>query len=373
MKHYLIRTAASAALILAAAGTASAQVNFDRGADYGYTGGGALIGGIIGSNVAGSGVQDEGTAIGAVIGGLAGNYIGNRIQARQSGGAYYGHQGYGAQYGGAHYGHGVSHGGSYGHTQSTRYGDAGAFGGGSYPVNTGYGYGAPVAAPSGYSHGGYVAGPIQTQSYTTVQHVPVQVHRPAPVRHVQRVTVTPRYVAPQPVQTSIQTYQAPTTTRVYTAPAPVAYTPPAPVVSQPYQMSETVSTYESVPCPSGTTTQSDGSCLQGGSIGYSSSAPTYSANTYTAPAPTYTAPAPTYVEPAPTYTAPTYSAPVQTADCPAGTTAQSDGTCLQSGSVSYGGSSTYSSGTTYDSGVTYGSTSTYGSTTHSTGMNCRCD
>ena len=42
------------------------------------TGVGAGLGGVIGSNLAGSGVQEEGTAIGAVLGGLAGYAIANR-------------------------------------------------------------------------------------------------------------------------------------------------------------------------------------------------------------------------------------------------------------------------------------------------------
>ena len=105
-----------------------------------------------------------------------------------------------------------------------------------------------------------------------------------------------------------------------------------------------------------------------------------------APRPTtvYTQPAPVQYQAAPTYTAPTYAqAP---ANCPAGTTAQPDGTCMQSSytapTTSYSSGSSYSSstysapatmpadcpaGTTAQSdgtcmqGSSYSSTSSYGS------------
>jgi len=73
----------------------------------------------------------------------------------------------------------------------------------------------------------------------------------------------------------------------------------------------------------------------------------------------YTQPAPVYTQPAPVYSQPSYSAPsyAQAApvNCPAGTTAQSDGTCLQgsssygTGSYSSGSTSTYTPSTSYDS------------------------
>jgi hypothetical protein len=67
-----------------------------------------------------------------------------------------------------------------------------------------------------------------------------------------------------------------------------------------------------------------------------------------APAPTtvYTAPTTTYVEPTTSYTTSTYSG--EMADCPAGTSLQADGTCMQSGS----GYSSYSSSTTYTAPTT---------------------
>lgn len=85
--------------------------------------------------------------------------------------------------------------------------------------------------------------------------------------------------------------------------------------------------------------------------GHSShSAPTYTQPTYSAPA--YT---PSYSS---TATTSSYSGSTSggTADCPSGTTAQADGTCLQSGgSVSYGSTSSYSSSSSY-----VGSTSSHG-------------
>jgi len=78
-------------------------------------------------------------------------------------------------------------------------------------------------------------------------------------------------------------------------------------------------------------------------------------------APVYTQPAPVYTQPAPVYTQTTqnYSSGTTYASepvsCPAGTTAQSDGTCLQSGS-SYSTGTTYSEPTpSYSSGTTYAS------------------
>ena len=75
-----------------------------------------------------------------------------------------------------------------------------------------------------------------------------------------------------------------------------------------------------------------------------------------APQPTtvYTQPAPVQYQAAPAYSAPAPMVAQAPANCPAGTTAQSDGTCMQS---SYGSTSTYSAPTT-----SYGSSSSYSST-----------
>ena len=130
------------------------------------------------------------------------------------------------------------------------------------------------------------------------------------------------------------------------APQPsVVYTQPAPVYSQPTYTQPTYSqaapTYTQsvqqmapVNCPAGTTAQSDGTCMQGSSY---SSGSTYSSGTTSS------------------YSSGSYSAPttmsMEPVNCPSGTTAQSDGTCMQTGS-SYSSGSTYSSGTTssYSSG-----------------------
>ena len=123
--------------------------------------------------------------------------------------------------------------------------------------------------------------------------------------------------------------------------AATVYTQPAPVYSQPAYTQPTYSqqTYtqsaQMAPanCPAGTTAQSDGTCMQGSSY---SSGSTYSSGT-------------TYSAPTTSYSAPTMS--MEPVNCPSGTTAQSDGTCMQTGS-SYSSGSTYSSGTTssYSSG-----------------------
>lgn len=47
------------------------------------TGAGAVLGGAIGSNLAGSGVREEGTAIGAVLGGVAGYALSNQGRSQQ--------------------------------------------------------------------------------------------------------------------------------------------------------------------------------------------------------------------------------------------------------------------------------------------------
>lgn len=344
MTSYLTRSVAAAVLIIGATGAANAQINFDRGSDFAYTGGGALIGGIIGSNVAGGGVQDEGTAIGAVIGGLAGNYIGNRVQARQDAQAYYG-GGYGYQggyagnyagsngnsYGGSsRYGdynvgvpsaaYGYEAGGRYGYSQSS-YNTGGYIGGGYAPAgyhNSGYssrgysigGYGAGGGVYT--TPGGYVAGPIQTQSYSYVTQAPVTAYRAA--------VVTPHYVSP-------------------------AYTPPTTHSTSSYRYSSTP--METAPCPAGSTMQSNGTCLQSASTHYSSSS--YSSGA------SYTS--------TPHYSSATHVTTSMPASCPAGTTPQSNGTCLQTGSA-------YISQATSTHSSCAASHNSHG---HNTGHNRACD
>ena len=61
---------------------------------------GAVIGGVLGSNLAGTGVQDEGTALGAV----AGAVIGSQLAGGHSNQGYYNQGSYGhSQYGQGYY------------------------------------------------------------------------------------------------------------------------------------------------------------------------------------------------------------------------------------------------------------------------------
>ena len=149
-----------------------------------------------------------------------------------------------------------------------------------------------------------------------------------------------RYGAPAPQYNPAPVYVdcaqmgtcAPAPAVVYTQPAPV-YTQPA-YTQQSYQQSAQMAP---VNCPAGTTAQSDGTCMQGGSSSYSTS-------TYSAPTTSYDSYS----------SSSSMGAPV---DCPAGTTAQNDGTCMQGGSSSYS-TSTYSAPTTsYDN---YSSSSSMG-------------
>jgi len=144
------------------------------------------------------------------------------------------------------------------------------------------------------------------------QHQPC----PAPVQQA------PAFIPQQQVAPSVVYTPAPAP--VYTQSAPV-YQQPAPVYSQPSQILPGA-------CPSGTTAQPNGTCLE----------PSYSSNSYSAPATTYSAQS-TYSEP--TYSSSSSYSTTQSApaDCPAGTTAQSDGTCLQTGSSFSSSSSSTSS------------------------------
>lgn len=159
----------------------------------------------------------------------------------------------------------------------------------------------------------------------------------ASARYGTAVTPAPTYnPAPIYVDCTQTGTCAPQATTVYTQPAPV-YTQPAPT----YSSATTYSQAEAVSCPAGTTAQSDGTCLE--SSGYTSGT-TYSSGSTSS------------------YSSSTsYNA--EPVSCPAGTTAQSDGTCLQSGSSSYSTGSTYSSVPSYTSSTTdsYSSASTYSS------------
>ena len=155
----------------------------------------------------------------------------------------------------------------------------------------------------------------------------------------------PMHVAQPPVYVDCAAMGtcAPQPTTVYTQPAPVQYQS-APVQ---YQSS---TTYAQAPanCPAGTTAQSDGTCMQSS---YSST------STYSAPATSYGSSS---------YSSSSYSAPASMpADCPAGTTAQSDGTCMQGSSygssTSYGSTSSYSAPILPDTYDSFSSSSSYSS------------
>ena len=178
------------------------------------TAAGAGIGGVIGSNLAGSGVQQEGTAIGAVVGGLAGYALTNRSSR-------YGNQGVGA----AGFGGGnvipAGFGGG-----SSRYGSpVPSLGGGFVPPSYGPGFGAPsfgapaFGAPIPQFGAGLPSAPFGGPSFvpgglvnvgtfantTTIRQAPQPIYvekvirqpapRPAPP---QTIVVKHRYVAPTP-------------------------------------------------------------------------------------------------------------------------------------------------------------------------------
>jgi len=157
-----------------------------------------------------------------------------------------------------------------------------------------------------------------------------QTHTTSRYGHTATHTVAP---APVYVDCAAMGTCAPQPTTVYTQPAPVqyqaapTYTAPAPTYAQ-----------APVNCPAGTTAQSDGTCLQ---------------SSYSAPTTSYGSGS--------SYSSSTYSAPAaMPADCPAGTTAQSDGTCMQGSS--YSSTSSYGSGSSYSAPTTsYGSDSSYSS------------
>lgn len=99
---------------------------------------------------------------------------------------------------------------------------------------------------------------------------------------------------------------------------------------------------ETAPCPTGTTSQPDGTCLMNGShvSSYTGS------STYTGGSTSHTSGS---------YSSGGYASSGGVADCPAGTTMQPDGSCLQRGGSSYSShtSSTYSAPVTSTYGSTY--------------------
>lgn len=153
---------------------------------------------------------------------------------------------------------------------------------------------------------------------------------------------------------------APQPSVVYTQPAQPAapvYTQPAQVYTAPTQTFTQSAQVQSVSCPAGTTSQPDGTCLQSGSSSFSSSTtysePSYSSSTTSS-----------------TYSAPTTS--FEPVSCPSGTTAQADGTCLQSGSSSFSTGTTYSE-PSYSSGTTFSSSSSLGPVNCPAGTTAQAD
>ena len=304
------------------------------------TGIGAGIGGAIGSNLAGSGVRQEGTAIGAVLGGAAGYALANR-------GSSFANQG-SSRYGGV---------GPQGIIGSQGgFGPQGGFGGGFVPPTSGFvggpgfmaagfgapafgapGFGAPVfSGPQFVPSGQFISGPV----------LPVtRFVQPAP----RRVILSqPRTVFTAPVSTGI-THSAPNVRLAGPPIRPTVVRRTVRVQAAPVVRSEHV-IVEPANCPSGTTLQSDGSCLE-------------RTVSYVAPSPSYSAPAPVISQP--------YVAP-QMADCPSGTTQQSDGTCLETNysSSSFGGSSSFGS---TSSSITLPDTMVFGSSSYSSSsqvVNC---
>jgi len=329
-------------------------------------------------------VRQEGTAIGALLGGAAGYALANRGSSRYGGGFSGGPQGgfQGGFNGGGFAPAGPAFVGGPGFAGGPAFGAPG-FGGPAFgaPGFGGPAFGAPgfggpalpnapiMSGPQFINSGQFISGPIMPVTrFVQPAPQPIFVSQPrtvytapissgityaAPSVRLAGPTIRPTVVRrtitvdPAPVIRAERTFAEPANcpsgttmqsdgscleqTVSYTAPAP-SYSAPAPIISQPYvapvapQMAD---------CPAGTTQQSDGTCMER-MVSYSAPAPTYSA-----PAPSYTAPAPV---PAP-----------QMAGCPSGTTAQSDGTCLSSEVTSYTPSYSSSSSvtTTYRAPTTY--------------------
>lgn len=303
---------------------------------------GAGLGGVIGSNLAGSGVQQEGTAIGAVLGGLAGAAIANRTD-RNRGGVYSPTYGGGAPYG--------------------------TFGYGPAPMP------APHPVPAPYYTGQYVTGPVIHQ----------RVYRPAPVV---------RYVQPAPVvrvQQVVRYTEAPRPARI--VPPVVLPADPLPrITSHNHSITHThagdhsgghLGAGESYSLIGSSSHGSShhGSSHHGSGHSHGSSNTTYgfdgAFDNYTAPthsysSHSYSAPSVSHGTSSHSYSShSTGSSAPMMGECPAGTTPQSDGTCLQGSSSSvYTGSSHSSSSS---SSVTYGSGYTgYTGATDVTSSSCGC-
>jgi len=366
--------------------TAQAQLfgGLDNGTLLGGTVG-AGLGGAIGSNLAGSGQRDEGTAIGAVVGGLAGasfansrsNFGGNPF-AGQFNPGFNGRNlvgtGIGAGLGGVI---GSNLAGSGVRQEGTAIGALLGGAAGYALSNRGssrYGGGAPQG---GFAPGGYVGGPI---GGGFVPVGPGFVGGPAfgtPGFGGPGLPVAPIINGPQFVPSGqyISGPIVPVTRFVQPAPRPVILSQPRTVFTAPVATGVTYAapnvrlagppirptvvrhTYSVQPAPivrAERVMAPPADCPAGTTL-QSDGSCLERTMSYTAPSPRYSAPAPVISQP--------YVAP-QMADCPAGTTKQSDGTCLERsfGSTSYSSSSRVTLPGTMSPSRTY-SSSSYSSST----------
>lgn len=396
----LMTTVAVAAMAFVPA-TAQAQLfgGLDNGTLLGGTVG-AGLGGAIGSNLAGSGQRDEGTAIGAVVGGLAGaayansrsNYYGNPYAGQFNPGFNTRNlvgTGIGAGLGGvigsnlAGSGQrqegtaiGAVLGGVAGYALSnrgsSRYGNYGSQGGYlSGPAGNGYVGGG--LAYGGYSYGGqgFSTGPdfVNGPGYVGGPAFGAPGFPAGPVMHGPQFVPSGQYISGpiMPVTRFVQPAPRPVILSqprtVFTAPVSPGFTYAAPNVrlaGPPIRPTVVHRSYSVEPAP----------IIRAQRI---------MAEPANCPAGTTLQNDGTCLERTVSYTAPTYTAPVisapyvapQMAECPAGTTAQSDGTCLEKSysASSYGGSSSVKlPDTTVYGGSSYSSSTLAGEYTSSAQM-----
>lgn len=385
----LMTTVAVAAMAFVPA-TAQAQLfgGLDNGTLLGGTVG-AGLGGAIGSNLAGSGQRDEGTAIGAVVGGLAGaayansrsNYYGNPyagqfnpgFNTRNLVGAGIG-AGLGGVIGSNLAGPGQRQegtaigavlGGVAGYALSnrgsSRYGNYGQQGGYlSGPAGNGYvGGGLPYG---GYSYGGQefsIRSAFISSPAFGAPGFPA-----APIMHGPQFVPSGQYISGPilPVTRFVQPAPRPMILSqprtVFTAPVSQGFTYAAPNVrlaAPPIRPTVVRRSYSVEPAP----------IIRAQRI---------IAEPANCPAGTTLQNDGTCLERTVSYTAPIISAPYvapQMAECPAGTTAQSDGTCLKKSysTSSYSGSSSVTlPDTTVYGGSSYSSSSLAGGYTSSAQM-----
>lgn len=145
---------------------------------------------------------------------------------------------------------------------------------------------------------------------------------------------------------------------------PTVTTPSYPTISTTTSsVSTTGYAQETAPCPAGTSAQPDGSCMQ--SSGYTAGSSFTTGSSSTLGSSSYTSGS-TYTGGS-SFSSGGYSTSGGVAECPAGTTTQPDGSCLQRSGSSYSShtsSSTYAAPvtSTYSSSYSSPSTSTYSST-----------